>query len=146
MASYQKIIFIGNLTKDPEMKYTSSGQAVTNFRIAVNNTWVDQNGEVQEETMWVNVSVWGKQAETCNQYLSKGREVLVEGKLGFDKATGNPRMWDDQTGKTHSCFDLKAFEVKFLGGGRNGSASSGSSAGSSSHADVEELTEDEIPF
>ncbi|MBE7553710.1 MAG: single-stranded DNA-binding protein [Anaerolineales bacterium] len=100
MASgYQKIVIVGNLGTDPESRFTPSGQQVTNFSVAVNNNWTDQSGQAHEETTWFRVSVWGAQAETCNQYLSKGRQVLVEGKLSIDKETGGPRIWPDQNGK-----------------------------------------------
>lgn len=143
MASgFQKLILVGNLGGDPESRFTPSGQQVTNFSMAVNNNWTDQStGEVHEETIWFRVSVWGKQAESCNQYLSKGRQVLVEGKLTFDKETGGPRIWQDQNGKSRASFEINAFDVRFLG-----SASGASSNGSSRQQPVEELVEDEIPF
>lgn len=147
MASgYQKIIIVGNLGADPESRYTPSGQQVTNFSLAVNNNWNDANGEAHEETTWFRVSVWGAQADVCNRYLTKGRLVLVEGKLSIDKETGGPRIWTDQNGKARASFELKAFEVRFLGSA-NGASSNGSAATASSRtAGVEELTEDEIPF
>ncbi|MBE7474311.1 MAG: single-stranded DNA-binding protein [Anaerolineales bacterium] len=146
MASgYSKLLLIGNLGGDPEMRYVGSGQPVTNFALAVNNNWTDQNtGEVHETTAWYRVSVWGKQAETCNTYLHKGRQVMVEGQLTFDKETGGPRIWQDQNGKPRASFEVKAFDVRFLGSA-NGSNGNGSTS-TSRLADVEELTEDEIPF
>lgn len=143
MSGYQKIILVGNLGGDPEMRYTPSGQAVTNFRMAVNNNFTGPDGQQQETTCWFRVTVWGKQAETCNRYLSKGRQVLVEGRLTFDHETGGPKLWDDQNGKTRGSFEINAFDVKFLGGsgGSNGNNRSASVAN-----DVEELQEDEIPF
>lgn len=144
MASgYQKLVIVGNLGTDPESRFTPSGQQVTNFSVAVNNNWTDQSGAQHEETTWFRVSVWGAQAETCNKYLTKGRQVLVEGKLSIDKESGGPRIWQDQNGKPRASFEIKAYDVRFLGGS-NGSGNGGSTG--SSHADVEELTEDEIPF
>jgi single-strand DNA-binding protein len=142
MSGYQKLILVGNLGGDPEMRYTPSGQAVTNFRMAVNHNWTAQDGSAQESTCWFRISVWGKQAETCNQYLSKGRQVLVEGRMTFDPETGGPKLWDDQNGKTRASFEVNAFDVKFLGG----SGGNGRSNGSSVADDVQELVEDEIPF
>jgi single-strand DNA-binding protein len=99
---------------------------------------------VQQETVWFRVSVWGKQAEVCNQYLSKGRQVLVEGRLTAEKETGGPRIWTDQNGKPRASYEVSAFEVRFLGtraDGGGGNLSGGPAAG------VEDaLTEDEIPF
>ena len=89
---YQKIVIVGNLGRDPEMRYTPSGQPVTNLSVATNRKWTSADGTPGEETIWFRVSVWGKQAETCNQYLSKGRQVLVEGRLRPDPATGGPRV------------------------------------------------------
>jgi single-strand DNA-binding protein len=133
------------------MRYTPSGQAVTNLSIATNRRWTTGDGQQQEETVWFRVSVWGKQAEVCNQYLSKGRQVLIEGRLTPDKETGGPRIWTDQNGNPRASFEMTAFEVKFLGGGgggrgdnNSGYSDSGGSADSSS--DQVGITEDEIPF
>ncbi|MBE7473146.1 MAG: single-stranded DNA-binding protein [Anaerolineae bacterium] len=146
MASgYSKLLLLGNLGSDPEMRYIGNGQPVTNFSLAVNNTWTDkQTGEVVENTAWYRISVWGAQAETCNRYLSKGRQILVEGQLTFDKETGGPRIWQDQNGKARASFEVKAFDVRFLGSA-NGNGN-GSTTSSNQMAGVEELTEDEIPF
>ena len=95
---YQKVTIVGNLGTDPEMRYTPSGQAVTNFSVATNRRWTNNEGQMQEETVWFRVSVWGKQAESCNQYLSKGRQVFVEGRLRADE-NGGPRLWQDQSDK-----------------------------------------------
>jgi single-strand DNA-binding protein len=148
---YQKLTIVGNVGNDPEMRYTPSGQAVTNLSIATNRRWTTGDGQQQEETVWFRVSVWGKQAEVCNQYLSKGRQVLIEGRLTPDKETGGPRIWTDQNGNPRASFEMTAFEVKFLGGGgggrgdnNSGYSDSGGSADSSS--DQVGITEDEIPF
>lgn len=146
MASgYQKIVLVGNLGSDPESRFTPSGQQVTNFSLAVNSNWNDANGEAHEETTWFRVSVWGNQADVCARYLTKGRQVLVEGKLSIDKESGGPRIWTDQNGKPRASFELKAFEVRFLGSASS-NGSNAASTGSSRTADVEELQEDEIPF
>lgn len=96
---YQKIIIVGNLGGDPVMRYTPSGQAVTNFSVATNRQYTASNGEQVKETTWFRVSVWGKQAEVANQYLRKGRKVLVEGRLIPDPQTGGPRIWTGQDGQ-----------------------------------------------
>lgn len=113
---YQKIIIVGNLGRDPEMRYTPQGTPVTNLSVATNRKWTGADGTPGEETIWFRVSVWGKQAETCNQYLSKGRQVLVEGRLRPDPATGGPRIWTRQDGTPGASFEINALSVRFLGG------------------------------
>ena len=112
--SYHTVILVGNLGRDPEMRYTPSGQAVTNFSVAVNDNFTSSNGEKVERTIWVRVSTWGKQAETCNQYLKKGSKVLVEGRLTADAATGGPRIWNSQDGSPRASFEVNAQTVRFL--------------------------------
>lgn len=121
---FQKLTLVGNLGRDPEMRYLPDGTAVTNFSLAVNRRWTDrQSGEPVEETTWFRVSVWGRQAETTNQYLAKGRQVLVEGTLSPDPATGSPRLWTRSDGTIGASFEVRANTVRFLGGGNgNGSA------------------------
>jgi len=106
---YHKLIIVGNLGRDPEMRYTPSGQAVTSFNVAVN----DDFGE-NKRTIWVRVSAWGKQAETCNNYLKKGSKVLVEGRLTCDPSTGGPRVYTRQDGSSGASFELSAQTVRFL--------------------------------
>ena len=139
---YQKIIIVGNLGRDPEMRYTPSGQPVTNLSVATSYRWTDQEGQQQERTTWFRVSVWGKQAETCNQYLSKGRQVLVEGSLQPDPATGGPRIWTRQDGTAGASFEVRAFTVKFLGGRAEG-VEVGVEVGPE---EEEAIEEGEIPF
>jgi single-strand DNA-binding protein len=112
--SYHTIILVGNLGRDPEMRYTPSGQAVTNFSVAVNDNYTNSSGERVERTIWVRVSTWGKQAENCNQYLKKGRKVLVEGRLVPDPSTGGPRVWTRQDGTPSASFEVSASTVRFL--------------------------------
>ncbi len=106
-----KVILVGNLGKDPEVRYTSGGQAVANLRIATSRSWTDkQSGQRKEETEWHDVEVWGKQAEQCGEYLAKGRQVYVEGRLKTDK-------WQDkQSGQERSKVKIVADTVRFLGG------------------------------
>ena len=106
-----KVILIGNLGKDPEVRYTQGGQAVANLRIATSRSWTDkQSGQRKEETEWHDVEVWGKQAEQCGEFLAKGRQVYVEGRLKTDK-------WQDKTsGQERSRVKVVADSVRFLGG------------------------------
>lgn len=118
---YQKLVIVGNLGQDPEMRYMPDGQAVTNFSLACNRRWNDRaTGEQQEEVTWYRVSVWGRQAEAANQYLSKGRQVLIEGRLRPDPATGGPRLWTRNDGSIGASFEVVADRVQFLGGNGNG--------------------------
>ncbi|MFH2102290.1 MAG: single-stranded DNA-binding protein [Chloroflexota bacterium] len=111
---YHTIIIVGNLGRDPEMRYTPSGQAVTSFSVATNRQYTNNSGETIKETVWFRVSAWGKQAETCNQYLRKGSKVLVEGRLTADGSTGGPRIWNDQAGQPRASFEINAQTVRFL--------------------------------
>ncbi len=111
---YQKIIVIGNLGGDPEMRYTPSGQAVCNYSVASNRKWTSNDGSKGEETTWFRISSWGKRAELDNQYLKKGQRVLVEGRLAPDKETGGPRIWTKQDGTSAASYEITAETVKFL--------------------------------
>jgi len=111
---YQTIIIVGNVGRDPEMRYTPSGQAVTSFSVATNRQYTNNNGESVKETIWFRVSAWGKTGEVCNQYLKKGSKVLVEGRLTADPATGGPRTWTAQDGSTRASFEVSAATVRFL--------------------------------
>ncbi len=117
--SFHTIIVVGNLGKDPEMRYTPAGQAVTNFSLASNRQYNDASGQLVKETIWFRVSTWGKQAETVNQYLHKGSKVLVEGRLVPDPETGGPRIWQSQNGPAAS-FEISATTVRFLSGKEDG--------------------------
>jgi len=140
---FQKVVIVGNLGTDPEMRYTPSGSAVTNFNVATNRRWTGSDGQQNEETCWFRVSVWGKTAEVCNQYLSKGRQVLVEGTLRPDPETGGPRIWTDQNGQPRASFELTGRDVKFLGTRGDGGGDFGGDSGA---GEAPGLTEDEIPF
>jgi len=111
---YQTIIIVGNVGRDPEMRYTPSGQAVTSFSVATNRQYTNNSGESVKETIWFRVSAWGKTGEVCNQYLKKGSKVLVEGRLTADPATGGPRVWTSQDGSTRASFEVSAQTVRFL--------------------------------
>ena len=102
-----KMIVIGNLGRDPEMRYTPSGQAVTNFTVATNYKYTTAEGESREETEWFRVSAWGRLAETCNQYLAKGRKVYVEGRL-------SSRTFETREGETRFSNEIRASDVRFI--------------------------------
>src|SRR5512143_2396519 len=111
---YQRIVLVGNLGRDPEMRYTPNGTPVTSFSVATNRKYTASDGQIKDETLWFRISVWGKQAETCNQYLTKGQKVLVEGSLVGDES-GGPRIWTGQDGKPRASFEVRAQTVRFLG-------------------------------
>ena len=107
MVSLNKVLLIGNLTKDPELRYTPQGTAVTTLRLAVNTPFKDRSGQQQRETCFVNVVVWAQMAEVCNQYLQKGRQVFVEGRL-------QSRSWQDNEGRNRSVLEVRASRVQFM--------------------------------
>jgi len=111
---YHTIILVGNLGKDPEMRYTPSGQAVTNLNVASNRQYTTSDGNPVKETIWFRISTWGKTAENCNQYLKKGSKVLIEGRLNPDPDTGNPKVFTRQDGSPGATFEVTAQTVKFL--------------------------------
>lgn len=109
MKGYSKALIMGNLTRDPELKYIPSGTPVTNFTVAVNRRYTPQGGETKEETSFIPVVVWGKQAENCNQYLKKGSPVFVDGDL-------RQRSYETTDGQKRSVIEVVAFTVQFLSG------------------------------
>ena len=111
---FHTVILVGNLGKDPEMRYTPSGQAVTNFNVASSRQHTDSNGQLVKETIWFRVSAWGKTAEACNNYLKKGSKVLIEGRLVPDQTTGGPRTYTRQDGTAGASFEVSALTVRFL--------------------------------
>jgi single-strand DNA-binding protein len=118
---YQRLVLVGNLGRDPEMRYTPNGTAVTSFSVATSRKYTTADGQQKEETAWFRISVFGKQAEACNQYLAKGRKVLVEGALVPDE-NGGPRIWTGQDGKAHASFEVRASTVRFLDPKRDSAA------------------------
>ncbi|MBT3320891.1 MAG: single-stranded DNA-binding protein [Anaerolineae bacterium] len=149
---YQKMVIAGNLGRDPEMRYTPSGQAVTNLNVATNRQYTSNSGEKVKETTWFRVSVWGKQAESCNQYLRKGSKVLVEGRMNQDPATGGPRVWTGNDGSPRASFEITAQTVRFLSSrGEDQAAGGGASSGSGSDYsqgsnNMMPPPDDDIPF
>lgn len=121
MASVNKVILIGNLGADPEKRFTGSGAAVTTFNIATTERWTSKDGQKQEDTQWHRIVVWGRQAENCAEYLSKGRPVYIEGRL-------QTRQWDDKDGNKRYTTEIVAQRVQFLGSRQGGGAQTGESA------------------
>ncbi len=136
---WHTIIMAGNLGKDPEMRYTPSGQAVTSFSVATSDDYTDKSGTRVKRTIWFRVSAWGKLAETCSQYLKKGSKVLVEGRLQVAD-DGGPRMFQRKDGTWGASFELTANTVRFLSSRTEGTGSGEDLGGGGGGA------EDEIPF
>ncbi len=136
---YQKVTIVGNLGRDPELRYLPNGTPTVTLSVATNNTYTNQKGEQVKETTWWRVSVFGKQAEACSQYLTKGRQVLVEGRLRPDPTSGGPRIYTRQDGTSGASFDLTAQSVRFIGGQREGGAPAPDMGG-------HEMPEEDIPF
>ena len=146
--SVNKVILIGHLGKDPELSYLPSGQSVAKFTLATNYSRKDKNGELKEETEWHNIVAWGKLGEICTQYLAKGRQAYVEGRL-------RTRSWEDREGKTRTTTEIIADNVVMLGGRGEGTAEAPTRSGatrtttvddSSGEAGSPEITDDDIPF
>jgi single-strand DNA-binding protein len=142
---YHTIILVGNLGKDPEMRYTPSGQAVTSFSVATNRSYTPNNGQTVKETVWFKVNVWGKQAESCNNYLRKGNKVLIEGRLQADPNTGGPRTFTRGDGTTGTNFEVVASTVRFLTP-KGGEEDAGASAAGTEEFSHTAGPEEEIPF
>jgi len=132
-----KVMIIGHLGKDPEMRYTPSGRPVTTFTVAVSRSWNSADGERHAETEWFNVVAWGNLAEICKQYLTKGQQVFVEGRL-------QTRRWDDKEGQKHTSVEIVANEMMMLGDRRDANHPGEEQ---SVAAETEPgATEDEFPF
>jgi len=111
---YHKIIFAGNLGREPELRFLPNGKAVTNINVATNRVYNDSNGQKVTETTWFKVSVWGSSAEAVNQYLKKGSKVLIEGRLNCDPATGGPNVFTRNDGSAGASYEVTAQNVIFL--------------------------------
>jgi len=144
-AGVNKVILIGNLGRDPELRYTQSGQAVANFTLATTETWNKKEGGREERTEWHRIVAWGRTAELCAQYLSKGRTVYVEGRL-------QTREWENREGQKQKTTEIVALSVQFLGGPRGGGQSGAAESGGGSDPGAPEPGEskpppgDEVPF
>lgn len=140
--TYQKLIIVGNLGADPELRWTQSGHAVTNFSMAVNRSYTDSNGQQIDETTWYRISVWGGQAEAVNQYLQQGSRVLVEGRLKSDPETGGPRVYQRQDGTWGASYEVTARRVVFLSSRSEDEAYQADEGG----LPAPEMEEESIPF
>ncbi|MFH1449651.1 MAG: single-stranded DNA-binding protein [bacterium] len=136
MASLNRVILMGNLTRDPELRYTQGGAPVSRFSIAVNRVYTTNTGEKKEEVSFLPIVVWGKQAESCNQYLNKGRLVLVDGRL-------RQHSWESKEGEKRNTIEVIAYRVQFLGAKGE---SQETSAASLESENIPDEIEDEIPF
>lgn len=143
MGSVNKVILVGNLGRDAELRYTPSGAAVAKFSLATTEVWNDKSGQRQERTEWHNIDLWGKPAESLSEYLTKGKQIYVEGRLQTDEYT-------DKEGTKRKSTKIKCDKVVLLGGGgRSGSpprSESGVGQQSGSAMASEPLTDDDIPF
>lgn len=134
MASVNKVILIGNLGRDPELRYTPSGTAVANFTLATNEKWKNKNGEKQEHTEWHRIVAWGKLAEICGEYLHKGRQVYIEGVI-------RSRNYKDKEGVEKTSTEIRADNMVMLGRAEGGAPAAKEPSGGSS-----EFSDDDIPF
>jgi single-strand DNA-binding protein len=155
MGSVNKVILVGNLGRDAELRYTPGGAAVATLNMATTETWNDKSGQKQEKTEWHRVVFWGKVAESLTEYLTKGKQVYIEGRL-------ETRQWNDKDGNKRYTTEVKGDKIVLLGGGGGGQRSGGGGGGyargggeesmgggqGASHSDVPDtpLTDDDIPF
>jgi single-strand DNA-binding protein len=150
--SVNKVILIGRLGKDPEVKYTPSGAPVAKFSLATDEAFKDRSGELQKRTEWHNIVAWNKLAEICGQYLTKGKQVYIEGRI-------QSRQWEDQAGNKRTAYDIVAREMKMLGSKADSdrAAAAAAAAPSAERAPVEkppaseppaepEITDEDVPF
>jgi single-strand DNA-binding protein len=155
MGSVNKVILVGNLGRDAELRYTPGGAAVATLNLATTEVWNDKQGQKQEKTEWHRIVVWGKQAESLQEYLTKGKQIYVEGKL-------QTRQWDDKDGNKKYTTEIKADRITLLGGGGGGGGArsggggggafdrggdrGGSPGGGGDEPPMEPITDDDIPF
>ena len=143
MGSVNKVILVGNLGRDAELRYTPGGAAVATLNLATTETWNDKEGQRQEKTEWHRVILWGKQAETLNQYLQKGKQIYVEGRL-------QTRQWDDKDGNKRYTTEVRGDRVVLLSSGSGGGQRGGGQRSEMPHGEpsdvAPELSEDDIPF
>ena len=142
MAGVNKAILIGNLGRDPELRHTQNGEAVVNFSLATSENWTDRNGERVERTEWHRIVAFGRTAELCAQYLSKGRTVYIEGRI-------QTREWEDKEGNKRTTTEINANTVQFLGGPRGeggGGGGGGYSGGGGQESSAPPAGDDDIPF
>lgn len=134
-----KVMIIGHLGRDPEMRYTPSGRPVTTFSVATSRSWNTVDGERHQETEWFNVVAWGNLAEICKQYLAKGQQVYIEGRL-------QTRKWEDKEGNKHSSVEIVASEMMMLGDRRDSSGNNHQVSEENEAPEAQSSDEDEFPF
>ena len=154
MGSVNKVILVGNLGRDAELRYTPGGAAVATLNLATTEVWNDKQGQKQEKTEWHRIVVWGKQAESLQEYLTKGKQIYVEGRL-------QTRQWDDKDGNKKYTTEIKADRITLLGGGGGGGRGGGgggafdrggdrggshAGGGGADEPPMEPITDDDIPF
>jgi single-strand DNA-binding protein len=148
MGSVNKVILVGNLGRDAELRYTPGGAAVATLNLATTEVWNDKGGQRQEKTEWHRIVLWGKQAESLQEYLTKGKQIYVEGRL-------QTRQWDDKDGNKKYTTEIKADRITLLGGGGGGgrgasvdrgSAVAAHAGGGADEPPMEPITDDDIPF
>jgi single-strand DNA-binding protein len=146
MGSVNKVILVGNLGRDAELRYTPGGAAVATLNLATTEVWNDKGGQRQEKTEWHRIVLWGKQAESLQEYLVKGKQIYVEGRL-------QTRSWDDKDGNKRYTTEIKADRITLLGGGGGGrgaamerGAAPMSQGGGGDEPPMEPITDDDIPF
>lgn len=139
MASVNKAILIGNLGKDPEIRYTPSGQAVASFPLATTRRWRDKEGQQQEQTEWHNIVVWGRQAENAKEYLKKGRPVYIEGRI-------QTRNYEDKDGVKRYITEIVALTMQFLGGRPEGATGERTAPPPSEEPPDVSAEDDDLPF
>jgi single-strand DNA-binding protein len=147
MGSVNKVILVGNLGRDAELRYTPGGAAVATLNLATTEVWNDKGGQRQEKTEWHRIVLWGKQAESLQEYLTKGKQIYVEGRL-------QTRQWDDKDGNKRYTTEIKADRITLLGGGGGGrgapmdraSVPMAHAGGGGDEPPMEPITDDDIPF
>ena len=146
MGSVNKVILVGNLGRDAELRFTAGGAAVSTLNLATTEVWNDKQGQRQEKTEWHRIVLWGKQAESLQEYLVKGKQIYVEGRL-------QTRQWDDKDGNKRYTTEIKADRITLLGGGGAGGRSGADRSGGGGHGGgspeeppMEPITDDDIPF
>jgi single-strand DNA-binding protein len=139
--SFNKVILVGNLGRDPELRYTPQGTPVCSFSMATNERRKDKSGEMQDQTTWFRVTLWGRQAETASQYLTKGRPVYIEGRLRVEE-------WTDRDGKARHTLEVHGTDMQFIGGGRGEEPpmERAAAAGGATTAEQPDMADDDIPF
>jgi single-strand DNA-binding protein len=140
--SFNKVILVGNLGRDPELRYTPQGTPVCSFSMATNERRKDKSGEMQDQTTWFRVTLWGRQAETASQYLTKGRPVYIEGRLRVEE-------WTDRDGKARHTLEIHGTDMQFIGGGRGEEPPmerAAAAGGATTATEQPDIADDDIPF